>query len=364
MVIMFYINTLAGGGAERVISELASRFAEGGDTAILVTSFPTEREYVLSPKVTRLSLEGLQVRRSRISRNVSRIRGLRRLCKEYNPDLVLSFMCEPNFRALLATIGLRAKNVVSVRNDPAREYAGLMGGLVGRALMPLLADACVLQTARAAEWFPPSLRKKAVVIPNAVAEGFFTCGKPDGTGSYWVAVGRLAEQKNYPMMLCAFRAVVDELPGERLRIYGEGELRGQLQELIEELELGANVSLCGVTRDVAGILSDAKGFLLASDYEGMPNALMEALAMGVPCVTTDCPCGGPAELIEDGENGFLVRVGDAEHMAKVIIRLSRDPEERRRVGSEAGLRALEFRPERVFPRWRELMVAVCTGRFL
>lgn len=358
---MLYINTLAGGGAERVMSELANRFAEGGDTAILVTSFPTEREYALSSKVTRLSLEDSQVQCSRISRNMSRIRGLRKLCKEYDPDLLLSFMCEPNFRALLATIGLRTKNVVSVRNDPAREYTGITGRLVGRVLMPLLADACVLQTARAAEWFPPSFRKKSVVIPNAVAEEFFTCGKHDNAGSYWVAVGRLVEQKNYPMMLRAFRAVVNELPGERLRIYGGGDLHGRLQELIDELGLGANVSLRGVTRDVAGVLSGAKGFLLASDYEGMPNALMEALAMGVPCVATDCPCGGPAELIEDGANGLLVRVGDADHMAKAIIRLSKDPEERRRIGVEAELRAFALRPEKVFPRWRELMDTVSVG---
>lgn len=358
---MLYINTLAGGGAERVMSELASRFAEGGDTAIMVTSFPTEGEYALSPKVTRLSLEDTQIQRSRISRNISRIRRLRRLCKEYDPDLVLSFMCEPNFRALLATIGLRAKNVVSVRNDPAREYAGLTGKFVGRVLMPLLADACVLQTARAAEWFPPSLRRKSVVIPNAVAEGFFTCGKHDDASSYWVAVGRLVEQKNYPMMLRAFRTVVDELPGERLRIYGEGDLHRQLQGLIEELELGANVSLCGVTRDVAGALSGAKGFLLASNYEGMPNALMEALAMGMSCVTTDCPCGGPAELIEDGVNGFLVRVGDADGMSRAIIRLSRDSVGRRRIGAAAGLRALEFMPDKVFPRWRNLALSICSG---
>lgn len=358
---MLYINTLAGGGAERVISELASRFAEGGDTAILVTSFPTEGEYALSPKVTRLSLEDPQVRRSRITRNVSRIRGLRKLCKEYDPDVVLSFMCEPNFRALLATIGFRVKCVVSVRNDPAREYAGFAGRFVGKVLMPLLADACVLQTSRAAEWFPQSLRRKSVVIPNAVAEEFFTRGRCKSTGAYWIAVGRLVEQKNYPMMLRAFRTVVDELPGECLRIYGEGDLRETLQDLVEELGLDGNVSLCGTTIDVPGALSGAKGFLLASDYEGMPNALMEALAMGVPCVTTDCPCGGPAELIEDGVNGLLVRVGDADGMARAVIRLAKDPEERRRICVEAGSRALGLRPEKVFPRWRELMASVCAG---
>lgn len=358
MIIVLYINTLSGGGAERVMSELANRFAEGGDRVVLVTSFPTEGEYGLSPKVTRCSLEARRIERSRISKNLGRIRGLRRLCREYDPDIVLSFMCEPNFRALLATVGLRAKCVVSVRNDPAREYAGRSGRFVGKVLMPLLADACVLQTSRAARWFPTLLQEKSVVIPNAVAEEFFN-GRPDADGSYWIAVGRLAEQKNYPMMLRAFRSVVDELPEEQLRIYGEGDWHERLQEMSEELGLAGNVTFCGATRDVAGVLAGAKGFLLTSDYEGMPNALMEALAMGVPCVSTDCPCGGPAGLIEDGVNGFLIRVGDADGMAKAVIRLSEDSEERQRIGAEARSRALDFKPERVFPRWHELLVSVC-----
>lgn len=106
-------------------------------------------------------------------------------------------------------------------------------------------------------------------------------------------------------MLKAFAAVRMDFPDECLRIYGEGPMRSDLQRMVYALGLSDGVALCGRTSDVPAVLADAKGFLMSSDYEGMPNALMEAMAVGLPCVVTDCPCGGPGELIADGTNVSL-----------------------------------------------------------
>lgn len=358
MKILFYINQIYEGGAERVITQLASTFAEAGDEAVLVTSFEHEEEYALSDKVVRLSLEKEQIRQSRIKRNVSRISKLRRIVKAQRPDIVLSFMQEPNFRMLLATIGLPCKKVVSVRNDPAREYAGKTGSLVGKVLMPLLADGCVFQTHRALEWFPSRLQRKSEVIPNAVDPAFFKTER-SGADVYWVAVGRLVEQKNYPMMLSAFSKVVEEYPDERLRIYGEGPLRSELERQIENLGLSPNVSLCGQTHDVAAVLADAKGFLMTSDYEGMPNALMEAMAVGLPCVATDCPCGGPAELICDGESGFLVPIGEEKAFAEKVIALMQDKKIDAMVESNASKSMAFYSPEKVSAHWAGYTHGLC-----
>ncbi len=358
MKILFYINQIYEGGAERVITQLASSFAESGDEAVLVTSFEHEGEYVLSDKVARLSLEKEQIQQSRIKRNVSRIMKLRRIVKAQRPDIVLSFMQEPNFRMLLATIGLPCKKVVSVRNDPAREYAGKVGGLVGKVLMPLLADGCVFQTHQAMEWFPNRLLRQSEVIPNAVNPAFFKAER-SGADAYWIAVGRLVEQKNYPMMLDAFSRVVEKYPDEKLRIYGEGPLRGELEKQIENLGLSSNVSLCGQTHDVAAALSDAKGFLMTSDYEGMPNALMEAMAVGLPCVATDCPCGGPAELIRDGESGFLTPVGKEKAFAEKVIALMQDRKKNAMVEAYASKTMAIYSPEKVFARWAGYTHSLC-----
>lgn len=352
MKILLYINQLSGGGAERVMSQLANFFSDSGDEAVLVTSFRCDNEYELDEGVVRHSLEEEEIVQSRLMRNVSRIKKLRAIIKSEEPDVVLSFMQEPNFRALVAGIGLPCKAVVSVRNDPAREYAGKAGGFVGKVLMPLLADGCVFQTHQAMEWFPAKLRHKSRVIPNAVNPVFFKTEKTRAN-SYWVAIGRLTEQKNYPMMFSAFAAVHADFPDERLRIYGEGPMRSDLQRMVDDLGLSDCVVLCGRTSDVPAVLADAKGFLMSSDYEGMPNALMEAMAVGLPCIVTDCPCGGPRELIGDGDNGVLIAVGDKDAMATEMKRLLDTPVSR--IGANAKARMKALGPEAVSKKWRDYL---------
>ena len=143
--IYLYINVLGGGGAERVIANLANTLAEDGCETTLITSFPVDKEYSIDKKVRRLLLEDHEFRQSRLKRNVTRISKLRKICKEEKPDILISFMEEPNFRAILATRGLPVKTLVSVRNDPNKEYAGKLGAFVGKVLLPM-ADGCVFQT--------------------------------------------------------------------------------------------------------------------------------------------------------------------------------------------------------------------------
>lgn len=358
MKILFYINQIYGGGAERVITQLATTFADSGHESILVTSFEHSGEYSFSENVHRFSLEEVEIEQSRIRRNVTRIVKLRRIIKAERPDIVLSFMQEPNFRALFASVGLPCKNIVSVRNDPVREYAGKLGVFVGKVLMPLLADGCVFQTKQASEWFPPRLRRKSRVIPNEVAHDFFET-KREYKEEYWVAMGRLVPQKNYPMMIEAFAEVVKKHPEQKLKIYGSGPERSRLDNLLSDYNLASNVMLCGRTNDVPSVLADATGFLMTSDFEGMPNALMEAMAMGLPCIATDCPCGGPADLINDGDNGLLVPVGDARELSKKILELVRNSRRRHEIGLKAESSMIAFLPEKVFERWDSYFHEIC-----
>lgn len=346
---MFYINTLVTGGAERVISRLAVHFARAGYETHFVTSFPVEGEYPLSEDVVRYSLEEQELPQSRLMRNLSRIMKLRRLCKQVQPDVLISFMQEPNFRAILATVGLPVKTIVSVRNDPNREYGGTMGRLVGKYIMPL-ADGCVFQTEQACAWFPRRLRERSAIILNEVNEAFFQTERSNA--EHVVCLGRLSAQKNHSMLIRAFSRVAKRYPEQNLLIYGKGDYYEILEQLIRELHLEERVKLMGTTDQVHEVLSRSGIFVLSSDYEGMPNALMEAMAVGVPSVTTDCPCGGPNMLIRHEENGLLVPVGDEEAMADALDRLLSDPEWANRLGDQARKDAQQYNPERIFQEWK------------
>ena len=352
--LLFYINALHHGGAQRVMVQLAGRFAEAGWRVVLATSFREAEESPVPDGVERVSIEDAQIVQSSVKRNLSRIRALRALCVKIRPAALISFMAEQNFRAVLATRGLKVKTVVSVRNTPEKEYAGRLFRFVGKHVLPL-ADGCVFQTEDAKRWFPTRLQKKSAVIMNQV-DGRFFDGKYAGERRDVVTVGRLTEQKNQAMLIRAFAKAPDR--GDRLVIYGEGEKRGELEALVKELGLEGRVLLPGISHDVAEDIRGAKLFVLPSDYEGMPNALLEAMALGLPCIATDCPCGGPAAVIRDGENGLLIGVGDEEALTAALTSLLRDSDGREQLGRAARRSAESFRPEAIFRQWESYIQQV------
>jgi len=348
--LLFYINSINRGGAERVILQLARHFADTGYRSVLVTSFvDAGNEYDVPQNVTRISMEQVQLNQSKLMRNVSRVKKLRNICKEEKPAAVISFMAEPNFRSLVATRGLNAKTIISVRNDPKRTYAGKVGRFIGRYLLPM-ADGCVFQTEEAKAWFPERLQKKSKVILNDVKEEFFRIDRTET--KHVVALGRLSEQKNHALLIRAFAKIADKHPEENLLIYGRGSLREGLADLIHSLNMDNRIKLMGTTKDAASVLKNARVFVLSSDYEGMPNCLMEALAAGVPCVSTDCPCGGPRTLIRDGTNGLLVSVGDLQALSDGIDFMLSHKHDADMMGATAKKMSEEFHPDRVFGQWK------------
>lgn len=350
--ILFYINAINGGGAERVMVNLAKYFSENEYETVLVTSFQDTWEYPLGAKVRRLTLENEELKQSRIKRNLSRIKKLRLICKQEKPDVLVSFMEEPNFRAILATRGLPVKTLVSVRNDPNKEYAGKLGWFVGKVLLPM-ADGCVFQTGDAQKWFPKRLQKKSEIIYNAVKEEFYSVERKPIRGEI-VTCGRLTEQKNHKLLINAFAKVQKAYPFAVLKIYGEGTLREELQDQIDALNLNEKVFLMGATNNVAKALESADLFILSSDYEGMPNALMEAMAAGVPCISTDCPCGGPRELFAEELSDKLVQCGNVEELAEKICKALEAAEN----GMKEKKRAKAFRPVRVNAMWEEYIMKI------
>lgn len=346
MKVLFYINVLGGGGAERVICNLATAFSEHGHESIIVTSFPVDDEYSIGHRVKRLCLFSKKLNRSFLKRNYRLTKELRKLIKLEQPDIVVAFMAEPNFRAIIASLGLKNKVLVSVRNDPSREYPDSVKRVLAKKLYTL-ADGVVFQTEDAKKWFPCKIQKNSQIIYNQVDEIFYNV-PPVQKRCNIVTMGRLTAQKNHKMLIRAFASIADQI-SDNLIIYGEGELRGELEALVTELHMENRIFLPGVISNVVGTIASAKLFVLSSDYEGMPNALLEAMAMGIPCISTDCPCGGPRMLFGELLADRLCACGDEKELGNKIVKLilqSANGENEKKISEQ-------FRPERIFRKWEE-----------
>ena len=264
-------------------------------------------------------------------------------------------MGPPNIRILLGTLGMKVKKVVSVRNDPYKEYGAGIKRFLARIIF-CLADGCVFQTEEAMDYFPKKVKKRSKIILNPIKEVFYQTEYSD-VYSGIVSVGRLSPQKNHELLIRAFARIADSYPDEKLYIYGEGSLRKELQDLIVKLELQNRVFLPGSVMDVNVKLSQAKIFVLSSDYEGMPNALLEAMAVGVPVISTDCPCGGPRTVIENENQGLLVQVGDVEKMADALEKLLNDSYLRKQMSVAEKERAKDFRNDAIMPQWEQYLTS-------
>lgn len=354
--IALFINSLQKGGSERVMVNLAEYFYSKGYEVLLVTQYRREVEYNLNPNIRRVISEpdSDKLQGGRIHNFMARFNALRDIWKDFKPDVILSFLGKNNMMAILTSRGLKAKVAVSVRGLPTLEYEGKIQQKLARFLFGF-ASGVVLQTNDAMNFFPKKVRKKAIILSNPLNPAFIGKRYMDSRSNYIVAVGRLDENKNHAMLIKGFARIADEFPDIILKIYGEGKLREKLAELIEDKKLGNRVLLPGYADDVAGTICDAKCFVLSSNTEGMPNSIMEAMALGIPVISTDCPCGGPATLINNGHNGLLVGVNDDEGLASAIKKLLSDEDFARSISDNAYEFINGLHPDKVNAKWEEYL---------
>lgn len=242
--------------------------------------------------------------------------------------------------------------MISIRNAPEKEYPNLFFKIMAKTLFNF-ADGIVFQTEEAKAWFNEKIQRKSKIIFNQVDQCFYDSNFA-GERRDIVTTGRLVSQKNHKLLINAFSKVVD-FTNDRLFIYGDGILKHELHKQIEELGLENRVFLQGTISNVSETIKSAKLFVLSSDYEGMPNSLMEAMALGIPCISTDCSCGGPRLLLSDIDKRLLVKVGDIEDMAKSMKNLLLSEEELERIGKLLKKKSMEFSPEKVIFMWEEYL---------
>ncbi len=370
MRIAFVIPTLGPGGAERVASLLASDWVGRNHTLDLIV-FEADTSEPFHALDRNIAVHRLDAARTapglfaRASINVKRISRLRSLLRGLRPEIVVAFMTEANVVALVAAGGLPCRVVVSERNQPDRPGLGTLHRLARRVSYHRAA-AIVMQTEALGAWARARFRTQVHVIPNPVVLDRAADGARQPArrreGDTWkiVSVGRLAPQKGFDLLIESFAPLAAKFPEWKLLIYGEGPQRGELTELIRKRQLEASVALPGLTRDVAGALSEAAFFVLPSRFEGFPNALLEALSLGLPVVATGCP-GASADILAQGSYGRLVPPDDVPALREALETMMTKPELRHAYAAKAREALRDYDIAKVSARWLALFHALAAA---
>ena len=259
--------------------------------------------------------------------------------------------------ALLTAWGLHIPVVVSVRADPNQEYPNRWMRFMARHLFKKAAGV-ILQTRECMEFFPKAVQRKSVILHNPVNEVFFENPYEGEREHTIVTVGRIDENKNQALLLRAFALIAADYPDYQIILYGKGDQEENLKQLADNLEIADRVIFAGNESDVAGKIKKAGVFVLTSNTEGMPNALIEAMVLGLPVIATDCPCGGPRDLIEDGVNGILTPVGDVDKMKENLQHILNDLQNALHMGQTARKSTAIYREKIVYREWMEYLLKI------
>ena len=357
--ICLFISSLHKAGAERVMAQIAEHLSAEGLEVTLVTQADDRGKpdsFSVSENIKRRfsDLTNQEITKSRVVNFVRRYRKLQRIWEEEKPDIILSFIGKNNVMAIQTAKKLKTPVVAAVRGDPALEYAD---NRTKNAAFKLFKEAAgiVVQTEEGKMFFPADIRKQCVILPNPIAESFCTERFTGERKKEIVCVGRIDDNKNQKMLLEAFGEIADAYPAYQLRFFGTGPMAETLEKEAKDMGLKDRAFFLGHRDDIASEIRDASVFVLPSDTEGMPNALLEAMALGLPVIATDCPCGGPRDLIREKENGLLIPVRDREALKEALLFVIAHPEEAEAMGEKARNVQERFAPEKALAAWSKYL---------
>lgn len=356
----FVIHALNSGGAERVMASMANHWAEQNvDVSLITLDTCDTDQFPLHSNVRRVSLELMRESRypwQAVWNNLSRIRALRGAIRDAGVEHVVSFTDKMNVLTLLASKRQPWKVIIAERNDPRWQKMGRGWEFLRRRTYPRC-SALVVQTEAVAQYAPRLVGKRPVyVIPNAVLP---LAGQPDlarpknSDRPVIAAMGRLDAQKGFDLLIKAFAQLADKHIDWNLAIAGDGDERGYLERIVESLGLTERVELCGWVDQPRTFLHSADLFVLSSRYEGFPNALLEAMACGLPVISFDCD-SGPNEIVRHETDGLLVPPDKLEALAEAMDRLMSSSAERASLGEAATEVTSRFGSVAFFRRWEQV----------
>lgn len=359
--ILFVTPGLGYGGAPKMLAALANYLAQQGDETYLLTY---ENNVMRQPIDDRLiQIKCKKNYKIRGVRRFLQLLTIRRIVHDKKPDVVISFADYPNLLTLLATVGTKVPVIVSERGNPYSDNKGKMYKFT--TFMYQFADGIVFQTEKAKNFFKSSIREKSTVIPNPVMVNNLPDRWTGNRKDEIVSVGRFElVTKRQDIMLKAFKDVITKYPNIKLVFYGDGKDKVKIQNIVADLGLMEHVIFAGVTDNVYESIRYSRLFVLSSDSEGIPNALIEAMSVGLPCISTDCSPGGARLLIDNRINGIVVPCGDADALAQAMIFLLDDDKKSEEFGIEAMKIIEKFEPAKIFKVWNTYIDKIIRGRGL
>ena len=351
--IVFVTSTLSSGGSERVISLLANALQVRGHVVEIININRHEVFYPINAEVKLTFVE------EECGGNIigKKMRWLRSYIKKNRPDVVIPFMTDVECVTLISMVGLHIPVISSERYDPR---ASNMLYKTIRWLFLRLTTHLVVQTEDIKSCYSKAMQKRTTVIYNPVRNDIFTSPIPPFSIKRIISVGRLAPQKNFPMLIQAFSEIKDEYPDWQLLILGEGPERERLQMTVESLQLTERVLMPGRSEHVIDELRKSKLFCMSTNAEGMSNAMIEAMCVGLPVISTDV-CGAK-ELLGNPMSGMIVPVGDTKALAEALRKLISDEETRMKMSERNLAKATLFKQDWIVDQWECLLKTIVNNK--
>lgn len=358
------------GGAEREVVAFANALSKLGEEIHIACVKEVSDDYFPDSGIVRHQL----TRSSGV-----RIPKLRRLCNNLHPaiqlrelkaDVIIIVNVPVDYakEVRLATWCSRTRFIYALRNNPEKKYPDEREREKWQKLCTL-ADGIWIQTEKQRSFFSPDQQEKIFIVPNLLERRFLEIQRKERTQiRRFISVGRIYPQKNQKLLVSAFARMLIRTGNidATLTIYGSPPLENsgleqELKKLIREFQLETRIFLPGRASDIEQKYEEADAFVFSSDYEGCPNALMEAMAAGLPCISTDCPTG-PSDLITNGTDGLLIPVGDVEEMSRAMQFLLENPQAANQMGRAAKRRMREWgSQEKIAEQMQQQLKRLCTG---
>lgn len=356
------------GGAERVLTSMANHWAARGDEVHLIICgegdyFPLDSNIIIHQlKISSLLPSALR----RISENVKLIFGLSKVLIKVKPEILISFMTFHNIRALIAGLITRTKVMLCERSNPEVQLNLFKRKNEIRAMLLFyrFADLITVQTKACAEYVKKEFAGKApvevVMNPLFMPEEIQNTWQEYENEYDFFSMGRLGKAKGYDRLIAAFAEVNKKHPS-RLLILGEGPNRKDFEKQIKELNIEDSVFLPGKKSNPWEYMQRSNIFVMTSIYEGLPNAMIEAMALGMPIVSFDFKFG-PEELLKGGDAGVLVENGDIKTLSEKMLKLLEDKEQQKELSQKAFKESSKFNFIEVMNCWDRLVDKVISKK--
>lgn len=355
--IAFLIPSLSPGGAERVVVSLANKFANKFEVFLVVLN-KTETVYIVEKDVNLIYLQEKYSPSNSlieaIKSNVIYVKKIIKIAKNNQIDLLIGFTTSVNILTIISSRLLKKPNLISERNNPEVYVPNTFWRILRNFWYPS-ANGLIVQTELIKGFYQKTIQESKIkIIPNPIDEIMLSARKDySERENVILTVGRLDTNKNQRLLIEAFANL--KVDNWKLVIAGDGVLREEYKKLTATLGIADKVEFVGNVNNVSDYYNKAKIFVFTSNSEGFPNALLEAMSFGLPCISTDCP-SGPSEIIKNSENGYLIEVNNRMQLEGQLTKLMNNPRLCKEFSDKALLSTDKFKIQEIYKHWEILIL--------